>query len=455
MSAAPTDPAPTQSGLAGHERRILREVVSLPTAPFREELVQEYILFFARQRGLPARTDGVGNIVVEWRGPGAETGGVPRVAFTAHMDHPGFEIIESEPGKPPVAEVRGGVPSEVCPGAAILFYDGDQYIRATAQTAFTDHPDDPKGFKRIVVDAEAPIKRGAFGWLDVGFCRFVGDEVHTKSADDLAQVALQLILLDRLREADAAAHVWCVFTRAEEVGFVGASAWVESELVPPDDVPVIVLECSRALPELAEIGQGPVVRVGDRMTLYDPDVDAWMADTARAIEEEERKAGLPDADSAPDDGEDADPDGDGFADSGPGETGSDAPAHRRALAALRAFDRRRKAVGFAWQRALMSGGACEASLFANVRPRVGAMALPLGNYHNRGDGRAEAEIISRTDAANQLRLMQRLAVTPFKSLVETGFRERIRDRYTKLASLLDLNPYADGYVGDRPPESTA
>jgi endoglucanase len=41
--------------------------------------------------------------------------------------------------------------------------------------------------------------------------------------------------------------------------------------------------------------------------------------------------------------------------------------------------------GWAWQRKLMPGGACEATAFASYGIESTCLCLPLGNYHNMAD----------------------------------------------------------------------
>ena len=406
------------SRLSAAELRLLKEVCSLPTAPFREEQVQEFVLFQAQELGLDAVSDRFGNIVVEYRPPAAKRKKLPRaVAFTAHMDHPGFVVtrFDSKTSKG-VAEVRGGVPASQFPGQALIFFCDGNYVKAVGTSEFHRESTEPGTFATIEFETrKKAVPVGAIGWHDVVFARAGGDRFHSKSADDLAQVALELALLARLKESEAIAHVYCLFTRAEEVGFVGAGAMVDSGLMPPEDVPLIVLECSKWLPGVAEIGKGPVLRVGDAATVYDPDVDRWMLGVARAKLTEATKEAA-EADTA----------------SGNGRNG-----------------KKKSAPDFAFQRALMTGGVCEAGLYARHRTGVGALALPLGNYHNAGEKGGEPEVIGLSDCAWQLELMEALALSPFDPDGEDTVLTRLARTHQKLGGLLDGNEFASRKVGKR------
>ena len=106
----------------------------------------------------------------------------------------------------------------------------------------------------------------------------------------------------------------------------------------------------------AEIGKGVVIRVGDRLSTFDPAVEYTMTLQAQALE--------------------------------------------------------RLSEEFRYQRQLMSGGACEASLYVLHGMTVGALALPLGNYHNQGKRRPAEEEISASDLQSMSDLCFALALDP-------------------------------------------
>jgi endoglucanase len=138
--------------------------------------------------------------------------------------------------------------------------------------------------------------------------------------------------------------VYGVFTRAEEVGLVGAALVAADGRLPRETI-VISLECSRALPG-AEIGAGPVIRVGDRSGAFHPDGEAVLL-AGRAL-----------------------------------------------------------LVDTPIQRQLMSGGTCEATAFVRAGYRATGVALPLGNYHNVGPGNTiEPEIIDARDYLGEIQLL--------------------------------------------------
>ena len=92
------------------ERRLLEGLLRLPTAPFREHYIQAAIERTARKLELWVRRDRYGNLYVAYR-----KGKAQPLAFTAHMDHPGFEIVAA--GARPHAVFLGGVNAENMTGA--------------------------------------------------------------------------------------------------------------------------------------------------------------------------------------------------------------------------------------------------------------------------------------------------------------------------------------------------
>jgi endoglucanase len=104
--------------------------------------------------------------------------------------------------------------------------------------------------------------------------------LYTKAADDLVgcfaivSTALDLFSGGKKKGSKKKAkntNFLGLLTRAEEVGFIGAIAhfdlgWLKGS---KRTLMAVSLETSRTLPG-AEIGKGPVVRLGDRYTVFDP-----------------------------------------------------------------------------------------------------------------------------------------------------------------------------------------
>jgi endoglucanase len=167
--------------------------------------------------------------------------------------------------------------------------------------------------------------------------------VHTHACDDLAAAAAAVSAMDVLHSLHATGErtedVRLLFTRSEEIGFTGAIAACKLGTIPAGSR-VIALENSRSFAD-SPIGGGPIVRVGDRLSVFDPRLTAACARKA------EQLAGAP---AAP--------------------TATQNTPHAQA---------------WRWQRKLMAGGACEATVFCAFGHQATCLCLPLGNYHNMAD----------------------------------------------------------------------
>ena len=149
-----------------------------------------------------------------------------------------------------------------------------------------------------------------------------------------------------------------ILTRAEEVGYIGAIGhfelgWFKQARRP---LALISLETSRTLPG-AFIGKGPVARIGDKATGFDPGLHRVLRDLAEKVL--------------------------------PGR----------------------------WQRRLMDGGTCEATAALTYGLPAMGISIPLGNYHNqdfqggpdsRGKDGPAPEFVHLDDVAGMITLCQAL-----------------------------------------------
>jgi endoglucanase len=310
--------------------------------------------------------DQAGNVIARYRRGAAKT----PLVFVAHMDHPGFEMLRGNR-----AEFLGGVPREMfARGVGIRFYSGVECGGSTARSMVRatitrfDASAWPKR-KLVKLQADGALRRGDFGMWDLPAFRVAGDKLHAVAIDDLLGTVVMLATLAEVSRRNARAHVWCAFTRAEEVGFQAVLALVRARKIPKSAL-VVSIEMSKERP-WARIGHGPVVRVGDRTSVFDPNATAYL---------------------------------------------------------LRAAERcRERDSAFRAQRCLMDGGTCEATAFVGFGYRAGGVCLPLGNYHNIGRNlRPRAEYVSLRDLEQLLRLT--LAATeegPGSGVADAALRRRL------------------------------
>ena len=198
---------------------LIRSVLAQPTAPFHEDAVRgEILMQLAQCPHVRVAQDVFGNVVAQYQRGTA----VPRYAFAAHMDHPGF-VGE---------EFLGGVPKE--------------YLAKKAPT---------RDF-------------GAFAMWDLPACEVRDGRIHSRACDDLINCAAILALFQELETAQAEASVMGLFSRAEEVGFIGAIHLAKSGEVA-HGVTIVSLECSsERSPGAGKMGEGVIIRVGDKTSIF-------------------------------------------------------------------------------------------------------------------------------------------------------------------------------------------
>jgi endoglucanase len=308
--------------------------------------VAQFVRAFAAARGLRVRADKFGNLVVRYR----RGRGHRPVAFVAHMDHPGFEVLEEAAGSFVMTRFLGVVPRECFrPGVRVRLFGADGEQRARIWSV----PDvDWNKEKLVRLHLKGPARRGDFGMWDLAPARSDAHLLWSRGCDDLIGCLVLLAMLEELVRHRVSATVHAVFTRAEEVGFNGALGLVKSGFIPRAAI-VVGVESSKELPH-APMGHGPIVRVGDRVTTFDSRVTMFLEGVAARL----------------------------------------AKADHR----------------FTYQRRLMDGGTCESAVFHHYGYRAGGSCLAMGNYHNIGLGdHIREECVDIGDVQKMIRLFVEVA----------------------------------------------
>ena len=341
-----------------------------PAVAFHEAGVAATVRAILNDTGVGYSVDEFGNILARLPGSNPD---VPPLAVVAHMDHPGFELVERHgDGGEFVADALGGIPaSSFAAGVPLkVVMPGGQRVAAVTAGPYGEESE-RKALVRVSdagLAAELPLPAAAV--FDLTDFELDGEYIRMRAVDDLAGCASALAAMARLtRSGDQPeGDVYTLFTRAEEVGLVGARLAADARLLPPNTL-IISAESSRTLPG-AEQGRGPVIRVGDAGSTFDADAESVLIRAREALNEREG--------------------------------------------------------GFASQRQLMSGGVCEASAFAAYGYHTTGIAFPLGNYHNGApEGRIEAEYIHVEDFLGGVALMEE-AARRVSDRVNTAFRSRLR-----------------------------
>jgi putative aminopeptidase FrvX len=318
-------------GLRATHERWLREITAIPTAAGYEGRVIRWIeRWVAARRNLSMTRDGAGNLFVRRRLARGGRAGRRPLFITAHLDHPAFVVLAVR-NRDVELEFRGTVHDPYFEGARIEIVGGGSRARRAGIVAL-DAKATP--FKRVSARLEegaAAVEAGDVArWAFPGnpaLPRVAAGLLHTHACDDLAGVAAALCAMDVLGRRKGMGHVALLFTRAEEVGFIGAIAACKAKSVPKRSR-LICLETSRSFAE-SPIGAGPIVRVGDRMSVFEPTLTNAIG--------------------------------------------------------LIMMEHEKVTPGFRWQRKLMPGGTCEATAFSTYGYESTCLCLPLGNYHNMVD----------------------------------------------------------------------
>jgi endoglucanase len=300
-----------------HFLPVARAILEKPTAPFHEDAVRAEIL--SQLAGLPhvtVKLDAFGNVIALYQRGDA----TPRYAFAAHMDHPGFS------GR----DFLGWVPKE--------------YFKSKpAKRKFT-----------------------GFSMWDLPAYELRGGRIYSRACDDLVGCACIVAMFQELERTGARCAAYGLFTRAEEVGFVGAMQLAKNSVLPRD-VTVVSLETSSVKGGPVEMGAGVIIRVGDRTSIFDSEATAQLQDFA-------------------------------------------------------------KSAGIKHQRALMQGGTCEATSYALYGYRTAALCVALGNYHNCGPRqRIASEYVSAKDAEGMASLCVELAKSR-PTIALKDLRQRLEKR---------------------------
>lgn len=276
---------------------LFRSILSTPTAPYHEYHVAAAVREkLAEMPHVTVTEDAFGNLVARYR-RGARKA---RLAWAAHMDHPGWVRHRGE------EKFLGGVPEDRLDSHEIEWF-------------------------------------GDFGMWRLEPFELQEGIIRSRVCDDLVGCAAILAMFRELEDSEAEATVYGLFTRAEEVGFVGAVEMAKDWPLPKD-VCFVSLETSAARGG-AEQGEGPVIRAGDRISVFDDGVTAELVDAAT----EEK---IP------------------------------------------------------HQRALLDGGACEATAMNLYGVPAAGISVILGNYHNCPPEKGIAEeFIALDDAKNLVKLI--------------------------------------------------
>lgn len=383
---------------------LAKKIMDTPTAPFYEKLVSEKILeTIERIDNLSAQYDRFGNLIVNYIPPAGTSDEIRPIVGVAHMDHPGLEITEVR-GNLVVANFNGYVSPEYLLGANVVIQTKTGAVKGKitdieyAKEQPSAKPEDqaeaepqlvlfaaPRGrsVESLALSVEGEVEPGDYGHFDFPLYKQNGDVIRALAADDLAGCSTVLATLLSLSAEKPATRFAGVFTRCEEAGFIGAMAMVKEKMLPENGLMISVESSSYKAG--AKIGGGPVIRLGDRLSLFDLPLINLM---------------------------------------------------RRAAANLT-----RMSDMFKCQQLMMDRGTCEGTVFSAFGWRTAGIAIPLGNYHNMNDDpndpHLRPEYVNADDLWWSYMLLKECAkITPTFDEELLARRKRLTERSQKLVEKL-------------------
>lgn len=326
---------------------LLKDILSQPTAPFREAHVARCVATHLQNHHVPFFVDPAGNLVIgvksptEYRRLLKSGGDEPVRVFIAHMDHPGFHGTRWLDDRRLAVQWLGGSPVKHVNGARVWLADSDgmraegRLSKVTTVKGGWSIDKAEVHFPPSVVSPRAIAAKKLFGGFAFrSSCWISGKRIYARAVDDLMGVltivSTAIDMFNARRSGEKPPFIG-LLTRGEEVGFVGAVRHFELGWLAAArrSVVCVSLEASRNLPG-AVMGKGPIVRLGDRRTTFDPGALRVLSDLAEKL----------------------------------------LPGRH--------------------QRRVMDGGACEATAATAWGYTTIGLTLPLGNYHNQGlDGGAD------------------------------------------------------------------
>jgi len=271
------------------------------------------------------------------------------------MDHPGFEAGKMIGPHRLRAVWRGGVSPEYFRGTRVRFFDNDRWTRGTIRSIRLTREDGRRRVDSVTVEVPRAVAPGAVGMWDLPDPTIRGSRIRARGCDDIASLAAILAAFDELQRTRRSLDVYALFTRAEEVGFAGAIAAAQSGLLPKR-ARVVAVETSAQIPGAA-MGNGPILRVGDRASIFSPHLTRFCRQVADDLARRDRR--------------------------------------------------------FRFQRRLMDGGTCESTAFGAYGFDATGLCIALGNYHNmdRRRKRIAPEYVDLSDFGNLIKWFIALATS--------------------------------------------
>jgi len=306
--------------------KILELLGSVNSAPYYETQTSKLIIDVLSKSNIPFTKDDFGNIIAHYK-LDESNNDINPIAYVAHMDHPGFEAISYDENNQLEAKPLGGVPiSSMISKTPILIKSakGD-WVKGTTRPVNNN-----TDCKTVYIDLKnkIPLNLPAPIVFDLSNFSITDNHIHMRAIDDLAGCSSILSALEQIVESKIECNIYAVFTRAEEVGLIGARLICENKILPKNST-VISVESSPLIPGVLQ-GEGPIIRTGDKQTTFNYEAEQILTKSLKNLQS--------------------------------------------------------RNPSFKGQRKLMDGGTCEGTAFNIEGYKTTGIAFPLKNYHNASNG---------------------------------------------------------------------
>lgn len=258
---------------------ITSQILSLPTAPYKENSVRDFILDFCSQRKMGLRQDEFGNLIV-FAKKKYPTGSL---AFVANMDHPGFVVEKKATKGSTTALFYGGWDHQQFKAAPVSIFTDQGPVSAQVSDWSSAAKDKTN---RATLKVSGEVSPGDLGMWDIEPFKEESGFIYSRACNNLIGCALILNLIDSFAKKSQPLSFYSVFTMSKEAGHNGAKYVCSSEILPKKVIPISV-ETSGVLP-VAPMGEGVVVRVGDSHSIFTPEITQFLLETSQQIQNKDK-----------------------------------------------------------------------------------------------------------------------------------------------------------------------
>ena len=250
--------------------KTLSELLRVPTGPFNELwLRDELIRRLGTLHYTACETDQFGNLRVRYNPRGKR----PAFFLQAHLDHPGFLYLGG--GQ---AEILGGLSNNLTGGKLRFFPSASS--RGIPARIIGVHTKGQLRMAQVKIIRDVPL--GTPGMFDFPPLVKKGNYLEGRAFDDPLGAALLAYVLEQASRKKLRQSFDVLFTRAEEVGFVGALSTIKRKSF---NLPKTMLNIEMPGVSASLVaGDGVMIRAGDRIYNFDPELTSHLSHIAEELQ---------------------------------------------------------------------------------------------------------------------------------------------------------------------------